>query len=905
MLVSTVTTSVRKKPGSKEIGAGVLVLLGLVFWCSLDVDYEQSHPIAKSTRHLPNNVKIRKAPWEYALNPKNNAFLDERYDVCCVGAGLSGGVIAERYANLLDKKVLVIDKRDHIGGNCYDYVDDDTGILVNLYGAHLFHTNYERVWEYVQKFSNWTKYEHRVMAYVNDKHVPVPVNIDTVNQLFKTNIEKPEEMAFWLKKETGDKDPNNNYADTSTGGPKNSEEMAISRVGRRLFNLIFKPYTKKQWDKEAAELGPEVTARIPVRSNYDDRYFGDKYQALPSRGYTKFFESLILNNPKITVHTNVDYFKVKPQLKCDRLYFSGPIDAYYAHLGWPKLEYRSLDFQRGVQKNKDYMLPLSVVNYPSRDYSHTRIVEYKHYLNQSSPHTIFFFEHSKDGGEPYYPVPNKENKDLFLKYQDMAQKEEGVTFVGRLANYKYFNMDQSIQNALELFDKDTGYEYKPESEPWVVKKHDYTLPGPENRFLSDRPKPSRRVLISGIHFAKLTGGPEALLQLGLAFREFLPKDMLYWYFPGQKSGLHPSRFHGGFLKQYDGVPGQIPFIGSHWNLGEGDILILPEIERCPTFLVNRGVSVYRFLLRPDDDYDFGGEVAAEEGCRVIAHNFWLGSNIFHGRKQKPGTVDALSAAVGAVKGELLPEFVLRPFISPSLKVPLDQIKKSGGEREDLVLIDDDTPANVRKAILGYCKELGCKAIVVEGFARDELPKLFDRAKIVIDWCLIGSERMPIEASLHGALVVTSKCLCGQDYRDFPIPPRNVIDSKEGNGDQIRIDGTETGNALKAVLERLLKNYDQEFEDYAQLRELYSNLDLKTLTWEVKSFYFSVRDDYPKNVKFMGVYFYYWQLFLIVTAIVVAIAVIAYFVLFKLGYKQNAQQLLLKLLRRAKSLEDAK
>lgn len=205
-----------------------------------------------------------------------------------------------------------------------------------------------------------------------------------------------------------------------------------------------------------------MTARIPVRNNWDGRYFSDPYQALPTRGYTRIFERL-LDSKKITVKTNVDYFHVKDKLQCGRLYYTGPIDAYFAHLGWPKLEYRSLDFERVVQRDVDYFQPASVVNHPSPDNDFTRIVEYKHILNQTSPHTIYFIERSKDGGEPYYPVPNTKNQDLYKKYQKLAEKETNVTFVGRLANYKYFNMDQAILNALELFDKDSGV---PEDQQW-------------------------------------------------------------------------------------------------------------------------------------------------------------------------------------------------------------------------------------------------------------------------------------------------------------------------------------------------------------------------------------------------------------------------------------------------------
>ena len=372
--------------------------------------------------------------------------LYDYHDVCIVGAGLSGSVIAERYANLRNQTSLIIERRDHIGGNCYDYIDKETGILVSKYGAHLFHTKFERVWKYVQQFSEWTPYEHEVVALIHGKHVPVPVNIDTVNALFGEKIKNSKEMKVWLEKEQVHYDHD----------PVNSEEMALSRVGQRLYELIFHPYTIKQWAKEPKELGPVVTARIPVRDNFDGRYFDDPHQALPSKGYTKIFEKMVMSNPLITMKLETDFFEVRSKLRCGKLYYTGPIDRYFADLGWDKLEYRSLDFERKVIKNIGHFQPKGVVNHPNATANFTRIVEYKHFLDQKSDHTILFYEHSKDGGEPYYPVPNPKNQELFQKYKDMANQEHDVTFVGRLANYKYFNMDQTIENALELFDENVN-----------------------------------------------------------------------------------------------------------------------------------------------------------------------------------------------------------------------------------------------------------------------------------------------------------------------------------------------------------------------------------------------------------------------------------------------------------------
>jgi len=374
--------------------------------------------------------------------------LNKKYDICMVGAGLSASVLAERYASQLGKSVLMIEKRNHIGGNCFDYIDEDTGIRVSKYGAHLFHTQYKDVEEYITQFSTWTPYEHKVRAMVNGKYVPIPVNIETVNTLFDLDIKNKEEMSEWLEKEQVHLKDGKEAED--------SEQVALSRVGQRLYDLIFKPYTFKQWAKYPQELGPEVLSRIPVRDDFEDRYFSDPFQALPAHGYTKVFEDM-LSSSLITVKTSTDYFDIKDKLRCGKLYFTGPIDAYFAYKGWPKLEYRSLDFERVVEKKKDFYQPNFVVNYPQEESGdYTRIVEYKHLLDQKSDDTIYFIERSKDGGEPYYPVPNKKNKDLFAKYQDLAKKEKKVTFVGRLANYKYFNMDQAIKNALDLFEEDTG-----------------------------------------------------------------------------------------------------------------------------------------------------------------------------------------------------------------------------------------------------------------------------------------------------------------------------------------------------------------------------------------------------------------------------------------------------------------
>jgi len=379
--------------------------------------------------------------------------LSDEYDLVIVGAGLSGAVIAERASTQLGLSSLVIDKREHIGGNCYDFIDEH-GIRISLYGVHIFHTKYPRVEEYVKKFSSWVPYKHRVVGRVKDVNetdrvVPIPPNIDTVNALFGTDINTEDEMVAWLDERRPKLDQ----------PPQNGEEMSISRVGTDLYERIFKQYTKKQWDKWPKELDASVLARLPYRTNREDTYFNDQFQALPAEGYTAMFEKMLLNNKDITVRLNVDYFQVKDKLpKHKLLVFTGPIDAYFASQGLPKLEYRSIFWDKEyLEPEGGFYQPAWVVNYPGGDVGWTRISEYKHSPNQPTgakdlPGTVIFKEYSTDEGDPYYPVPNPRNQELYAKYQALATKEEGVTFVGRLASYKYFNMDQAILNALELWD---------------------------------------------------------------------------------------------------------------------------------------------------------------------------------------------------------------------------------------------------------------------------------------------------------------------------------------------------------------------------------------------------------------------------------------------------------------------
>lgn len=358
--------------------------------------------------------------------------------ILVVGAGLSGATVARSCAER-GHKVLVIEKRNHIAGNCYDYKNEH-GILMNKYGAHIFHTNSERVWKYVNRFAEWVPWNHKVIGKIGDKTFPIPVNIETVNTVCGTNLQTEEDMRIWLEQNT-----------IPCDNPANSEEVGLSRVGKELYEAIFKQYTYKQWNKYPEELEPSVLERIPVRCSWDVSYFSDRFQALPKHGYTEMI-SKMLDHPNIIVFCKVeyrDYF----QREYDKVIFTGPIDQYFAEAGYPKLEYRSIHFAEETL-NIDQFQENSVVNYPSANEPFTRIVEYKHFLHQEvKGKTTIVREYTTDVGEPYYPVPTKANQELYQKYQQLAEKEPKVFFVGRLAKYKYYNMDAAIEAALEFTDK--------------------------------------------------------------------------------------------------------------------------------------------------------------------------------------------------------------------------------------------------------------------------------------------------------------------------------------------------------------------------------------------------------------------------------------------------------------------
>lgn len=370
-----------------------------------------------------------------------SSFHLNNYDFLIVGAGLSGSVVAHCLASKLGSKVLVIDKREHLGGNCYDYINQH-GIRVSRYGAHLFHTKKQEVWDFVQGICSWSRWEHRVLAHVKGYYVPLPVNIHTVNALLSAGITTQSQMKRWMEEES-----------ETIPLPKNSEEVALNRVGQRLYHLLFHPYTRKQWAHSPLELAPSVLSRIPVRHSFEDRYFTDPYQALPTKGYTHFFETL-LGHPNITLSLNTDFFQIQKQRQqLPPVIYTGPVDHYFAQAGYPSLAYRSLRFEEEHHLCQKRLLPASVVNYPEPHIPFTRIVEYKHFLNQSSAYTTLVREYSQAQGEPFYPLPNEKNHALYKHYQALAAKEPRVFFVGRLATYKYLNMDEAISQSLDLFNR--------------------------------------------------------------------------------------------------------------------------------------------------------------------------------------------------------------------------------------------------------------------------------------------------------------------------------------------------------------------------------------------------------------------------------------------------------------------
>jgi UDP-galactopyranose mutase len=359
------------------------------------------------------------------------------FDYLIVGAGFAGSVLAERLASQTGKQVLIIDRRNHIGGNAYDHYNED-GILIHKYGPHIFHTNSERVFEYLSQFTEWRPYEHRVLAHVDGQLLPIPINRTTVNRLYGLNLQTEAECEAFL---------------ASRAEPvehcRTSEDVVVSKVGRELYEKFFRGYTRKQWGLDPSELDAQVTARVPTRTNTDDRYFTDTFQAMPLHGYTRMFERM-LAHPNIKIMLNTDYREIMGVIPYREMIFTGPIDQYFDYC-YGKLPYRSLEF-RHETLDQEQALPVAVVNYPN-EHAYTRVTEFKHLTGQEHSKTGVVYEFPRSEGDPYYPIPKPECTALYNRYKELADATAGVHFVGRLATYKYYNMDQVVAQALATFDK--------------------------------------------------------------------------------------------------------------------------------------------------------------------------------------------------------------------------------------------------------------------------------------------------------------------------------------------------------------------------------------------------------------------------------------------------------------------
>jgi UDP-galactopyranose mutase len=359
----------------------------------------------------------------------------KKYDWLVVGAGFSGAVVAERLANETGARVLIIDRRNHVAGNAYDHLDE-AGLLVHRYGPHIFHTNSAHIFDYLSQFTEWRPYEHRVLARVRGQLLPIPINRTTVNSLFGLALRTDEEVSDF-------------YASRAEphGVARTSRDVVVGAVGRELYELFFRGYTRKQWGLDPSELDASVTARIPTRTNTDDRYFADRFQAMPLHGYTALFGRM-LDNPLITVRTGVELADV-PSNAYRSMVYTGPVDAFFGYRYGP-LPYRSLEFRFETLDVEQYQ-PVGTVNEPDENVPFTRTSEFKHLTGQTSRRTTIVREFPRAEGDPYYPIPRPENAALYARYEALAKSTPDVHFVGRLATYKYYNMDQCVGQALATF----------------------------------------------------------------------------------------------------------------------------------------------------------------------------------------------------------------------------------------------------------------------------------------------------------------------------------------------------------------------------------------------------------------------------------------------------------------------
>ncbi|MEM0325267.1 MAG: UDP-galactopyranose mutase [Nanopusillaceae archaeon] len=377
------------------------------------------------------------------------------FDYIIVGAGISGIVVAERIANVLNKKVLIIEKRNHIGGNCFDYLDK-TGIYIHKYGPHIFHTNYKEVFEYLSNFTEWYYYTHRVLVYVDGKKIPLPINFISIEELFPEHISKNVISTLLSNFRYGEK--------VSILELLKNEKPDLQFIGKYIYKKVFLNYTKKQWGKSPEEIDPDIVARVPIVLSKDSRYFQDRYQGIPLEGYTKMFERMLMNS-NIKLLLNTDYKEIiKLDFECKKIYFfgqeykgklifTGKIDELFNYK-FGILPYRSLNFELKFI-DKEFFQEVAVVNYPN-DYDFTRITEFKHFLPTDSHVTVLAYEYPKDyqlDSEPFYPLLTNESKELYYKYLEFSKNFNNLYLLGRLGEYRYYDMDDAVKRALELFEE--------------------------------------------------------------------------------------------------------------------------------------------------------------------------------------------------------------------------------------------------------------------------------------------------------------------------------------------------------------------------------------------------------------------------------------------------------------------
>ncbi|HTK35745.1 MAG TPA: UDP-galactopyranose mutase [Caulobacteraceae bacterium] len=398
----------------------------------LSWDATYARMAAKVDEALVRKVQLAQPPAP-AVQPAGRK---AHFDYLVVGAGFAGSVIAERLAAGSNKTVLLIDRRSHVGGNAYDR-HDEAGILFHQYGPHIFHTNSDEIVRHLSRFTGWRTYEHKVLAAVDGQLVPIPINRTTINKLYGLDLTTDEQAEAFLKSKA---EPVERI--------QTSEDVVVSAVGRELYEKFFQGYTRKQWGIDPSGLDKSVTSRVPTRTNTDDRYFNDSFQAMPKLGFTHMFENM-LDHKNITIMTETEFADVRDDVVYDRLVFTGPVDEFF-DFRYGRLPYRSLRFVHETHDVEQYQ-SVAVVNYPHPDTPYTRISEYKHLTGQKHPKTSITYEYPSAEGDPYYPIPRAENQALYKKYEALALGRPDVSFVGRLATYKYYNMDQVCGQALATY----------------------------------------------------------------------------------------------------------------------------------------------------------------------------------------------------------------------------------------------------------------------------------------------------------------------------------------------------------------------------------------------------------------------------------------------------------------------